>query len=317
VHRETIRRVPALAVLSIASLLGLSSAPGGAFPQDPAGGAIGSAAGDESARRPPSQLPEDDPAFISLMERVEERAGLYRKYALGFTCREIVRASRYDVNAESYKKNQRTVYDYLFEEKPGGGLREVREEVIETKAGVKHKSTDFEAPVPPAYSWATLFGPENRGKFHFRPAGQIVKAYRLLVLIDFVGISPNPGGGDIAGWSGQVALDSRSLNLWSVEAQPSGQEQRLQAEIRKYQKAFAIAGVPLASRPHGWKLSVTFGMDLNGLSYPTEQSLSMTSLSSGGKMNLDSKTVFRYEEYRFFKVATEEELKRTGDTPPP
>ena len=228
-----------------------------------------------------------------------------------------MRVSRYDVNSEGYKKNQKTVYDYLFEEKPDGGLREVREEVIETKDGVKRKNTDFEANVPPAYSWATLFGSENRGKFHFRPAGQIVKAYRLLLLVDFVGISPNPGGGDIAGWSGQVSLDSRSLNLWSVEAQPSGQKQRLEAEIRKYQKAFAIAGVPLASRPHGWALSVSFGMDLNSLSYPTEQTLSMTSLSSGNKMNIDSKTAFRYEEYRFFKVATEEELKQTEESPKP
>ena len=274
-------------------------------PQPPAVGPAG---------RPVTVLPEDDPEFVQLIEKLTERSALYRKYALGFTCREIVKVSDYDLDTSGFKKNTRTVYDYLFEEKESGGLRELREEVVETKGGVKHKGTDFEAPLPPAYSWATIFSPENRGRFHFRPVGQVVKAYRLLTVIDFVGVSPNPGGGDISGWSGQLAIDSRSLNLWSVDAVPSGQELRLKAAITKYQRAFAIAGVPLAQRPNGWSLNVVFGMELNSLSYPTEQTLSKNSLARAGKMGLDQKTLFRYEEYRFFKVATGEEIKGT-ETP--
>ncbi len=257
--------------------------------------------------------PEIDPNLELLLRKLESRSNLYRKYARGFTCREVVRVNKYDVESASYKKDTRSVYDYIFEEIPGGRLREVREEIVEGKNGEKRKGTDFEPPIPPAYTWATVFGPENRGRFHFRPAGQVVKAYRLLTLIDFVGISPNPGGEDIAGWSGRIALESESLNLWSVDAEPSGQGPRLDAAIFRYQRAFAIAGVPLAERPHGWSLSVLFGTTRHGLSYPTEQQLSMTSLNSNGKMGVETKTILKYEDYRFFEVATEEEIQDAQD----
>jgi len=256
-------------------------------------------------------LPEEDPHFISLLGRLADRAAGYRRAAKGFTCRELVTTADYDLDSSDFRKSDKRVHDYLFEENPPGVLREAREAVKEDKNGVTRNATDFEAPVPPAYTWASLFSRENRGRFHFRPAGQILKAYRLLTLIHFVGISPNPGGNDIAGWSGQVALEGRSLNLWSVEAAPSGQDVRLEAEILRYRKAFAIMGVPLASRPHGWQLHVTFGMEKEGLSYPTEQVLQMTSLTRDGKMNLEEKTTFRYEQYRFFT----EVIKESEATP--
>ncbi|HEY3175221.1 MAG TPA: hypothetical protein VGK94_05610 [Candidatus Polarisedimenticolia bacterium] len=283
-------------------------------------GPVGPAAAPAAPDAPPARkrvaLPEEDPNFIALLDMLADRAALYRKRALGFSCREVVTVAKYDVSSTSFRKSTKSVYDYLFEERPEGALREVREELIEEKNGVKRRGTDFDPPVPPAYAWASIFAKENQWRFHFRPAGQVVKAGRLLTLITFIGTSPNPGGDDIAGWSGQVALENRSLNLWSVEAAPTGQDVRLDVEILRYRKAFAIAGVPLATRPHGWKLNVNFGMDVEDLSYPTEQSLAKTSLSQDGKMNTEEKTSFRYEEYRFFGVETGEEVKRTGETPP-
>jgi len=271
---------------------------------------------DAAAQAAPVRLPEDDPAFIELMERLAERARLYRRAALGFTCRESVVTAKYDIESSNYRKGSKSVYDYLFEERPDGQLKEFRELLVEKGDSVKRRNTDFDPPVPPAYMWAGIFGKENGGRFHFRPAGQVVKAYRLLTLINFVGISPNPGGDDIAGWSGQVALEARTLNIWSVQAEPSGQSTRLEVEVLKYRRAFAIAGVPLASRPHGWNLEVTFGMEVKGLSYPTEQILSMTSLASSQKMNTEEKTTFRYEDDRFFETRQEEEVTGSETTPP-
>lgn len=263
--------------------------------------------------RPRVAVPEDDPEFVALLSRLAERAALYRQYALGFTCREVVIEAKYELDSESYRKGDRSTYDYLFEETPAG-LREFREELIPDKDGYKRRSTDFEPDAPPAYTWATLFSKENRGRFHFRPAGQVVKAYRLLTLLDFIGTAPNPGGNNIAGWSGRVAIDQRSLNLWSVEAQPSGQDVRLEVEILRYRRAFAIAGVPLAARPHGVSLALTFGIEVEGLSYPTEQILSRTSLAPSQKMTLSDKTTFRYEDYRFFEVTPKETVKE-GQVP--
>jgi hypothetical protein len=291
--------------VSAASLGSTDTAQAPQPPRDPA------PAQDTGRRR--VALPEEDPNFVTLLDSLAQRAALYRKFALGFSCRENVTTAKYDIDSGGFRKSDKTAYDYLFEESPGGGLREVREEVVSgVRGGEKTKGTDFESQAPPTYAWSTLFSKENRGRFHFRPAGQVVKAYRLLILIDFIGTSPNPGGTDIAGWSGQVALESRSLNLWSVEAAPSGQDVRLEVEILRYRKAFAIAGVPLAARPHGWKLNVTFGMDVKGLSYPTEQVLSMTSLARDGRMSVERKNTFRYEDYRFFEIESTEKPVDSG-----
>lgn len=261
-------------------------------------------------------LPEKDPEFLKLLDKLAARAELYRKNTLGFTCREVVLVTTYNVQTTAYRKSESTTYDYLFEQKRHGKLREFRERLVLKGDGTfKRRRAEFDPPLPPAYRWTSIFSRKNRGRFHFRPAGQVVRAYRLLNIINFVGTSPNPGGTEISGWSGQMAIDEKTLNLWSITAEPSGQNVRLEVEIRKYNKAFAIAGIPLASRPHGWELSVTFGLDERGLSYPTEQKLSETSLSRGQRMNVKYKTTFRYERYRFFGVGVESEV--TATDPPP
>src|SRR5262245_54586670 len=89
-------------------------------------------------------LPEEDPNFVNLVDALAERASLYRKFALGFTCRENVTTAKYDTDSTNFRKSDKVVYDYLFEEQPGGSLREVREEVVEKKGGEKTKNTDFD-----------------------------------------------------------------------------------------------------------------------------------------------------------------------------
>ncbi|HKY30982.1 MAG TPA: hypothetical protein VJV23_00480 [Candidatus Polarisedimenticolia bacterium] len=300
----------ALAAIAAASALAaarpvLTAAEQDARPTPPAAGTDGAS---PTGRRRVA-VPEEDPNFIALLDRLAERAALYKRQALGFTCREVVISAKYDIDSGNFKKSDRTIFDYLFEERTGGALREVREELVPDGEGFKRRGTDFEPPLPPAYAWATLFARENRPRFHFRPAGQVVKAYRLLTMIQFIGTAPNPGGDDIAGWSGQVAVEGKTLNLWTIQAEPSGQPVRLEVEVLKYRRAFAIAGVPLAQRPHGWQLEVLFGFETNGLSFPTEQSLSMTSLARSQRMALEEKQTFRYEDYRFFSIETGEEVK--------
>ena len=259
--------------------------------------------------------PQDEVTFEKLRASLADRADTYKQEALGFTCRETVIEAKYDIETAGHKSSKTFNYDYLFEERAEGVLREYRQLLEKTRDGEwKRRKAEFEPPVPPAYLWAELFSHENEGRFNFRPAGQVVRAYRLLTLIDFIGIAPNPGGTKIDGWSGQVAVDARSLNLWSISVEPTGQQVRLEVEVMKYNKAFAIAGVPLASRPHGWHLDVTFGFEREGLSYPTQQVLSMTSLARDQEMRVQQKTSFKYEDYRFFvpEISAEEFL-----TPPP
>ena len=255
-----------------------------------------------AAEPPAPTLPEEDPEFQRLLAELARRADEYRQEALGFRCRESVIEAKYNIETSSHKNSKNLTFDYLFVRRDGI-LREYRQMLVKTRNDEwKRRKADFEPPLPPAYLWSSLFSSTNKGRFHFRPAGQVVRAYRLLHLIDFTGISPNPGGTDISGWSGQVAVDARSHNLWSITAQPTGQEVRLEVEILKYNRAFAIAGVPLASRPHGWLLEIVFGFEREGLSYPTQQTLSMTSLARSQDMRVEEKTTFRYERYEFFET---------------
>src|SRR5437899_3231874 len=132
----------AVAAWIVMTVITIPSAVGGML-VDHAG--IASEGGNDRKR---VSLPEEDPNFLSLVDALTERAALYRKFALGFTCRENVTTAKYDIDSGNFRKSDKIAYDYLFEEKPGGGLREVREEVVEKKGGEKTKTTDFEPQAP-------------------------------------------------------------------------------------------------------------------------------------------------------------------------
>ena len=179
--------------------------------------------------------------------------------------------------------------------------------------------------IPPAYAWFQIFAKENRGKFLFKPAGKILQSYRLLIQLDFVGVGPNPGSPGIVGWSGRVSLDSSTLNLHSIVAVPSGQDARVEAETLKYQRAFAIMGIPLASKPRTRKVEVTFGLSHEGLTYPTECTMEKNVYVRTGQQGREERITLRYRDYRFFRVGTEVEAARDeslagaddAGTPPP
>lgn len=247
----------------------------------------------------------------AVLERLAAKADQYNRYALGFTCEESVIKSSYNAEQGSFKKRDREVYDYLFERSESTGrLQEVREITEENGRPVRHNARDLSLEIPPSYAWSQIFARQNRGKFQYRLAGRMLKGYRLLLQIDFVGVAAEPGKEDIAGWSGRASVDSGSLNLYLIEAEPSGQAARIDAERLKYQRAFAIMGVPLASRPRSRQLTVLFGLDNEGLTYPAETTLAKSVYIKTAELGLEEKIQLRYRSYRFFKVGTQEEEAR-------
>jgi hypothetical protein len=259
----------------------------------------------------------------SVLERLAAKADQYNRYALGFTCQESVIKSSYNAEQGSFRKRDREVYDYLFERSEATGrLQEVREITEENGRPVRRGTRDLSLEIPPSYAWSQIFARQNRGKFQYRLAGRMLKGYRLLLQIDFVGIAAEPGKADIAGWSGRASVDSGSLNLYLIEAEPSGQAARIDAERLKYQRAFAIMGVPLASRPRSRQLTVLFGLDNEGLTYPAETTVAKSVYVKSAELGLEEKVQLRYRSYRFFKVGTQEEEARDKpaadpNAPPP
>lgn len=278
----------------------------------------------EQKQAPDQENAATDPnkAMSDLLDLLAKRAQLYRQHALKFDCTESVIRSFYNPEKGEFKRRDREIYDYIFTESgKNGNLEEDRVILEENGKPVRHSSRDLQLQIPPAYAWSQIFSERNRGRFLFRPAGKVLKGYRLLIQLDFVGAAAEPGGPDIAGWSGRVSVDSTTLNLYTIEAEPSGQAARIEAEALKYQRAFAIMGVPLASKPRSRSLSVTFGLEHEGLTYPTDSSLEKFVYVRTGEQGREEKTSLRYRDYRFFKVGTKEEEARDKpsgpEAPPP
>ncbi len=249
--------------------------------------------------------------MAALLARLAERAELYRRYALKFACTESVIRSLYSPEKGEFRRRDREIYDYIFtESEQSGQLEEDRILIEENGKPVRHTPRQLELEIPPPYAWSQIFSAGNRGRFLFKPAGKVLKGYRLLLQLDFVGAGAIPGGSDISGWSGRASVDSESLNIHSIEAEPSGQAARVEAETLKYQRAFAIMGVPLASKPTTRKLEVVFGLYHEGLSYPTESSVEKNVYVRTGEQGREELTTLRYRDYRFFKVGTEQEEAR-------
>ena len=247
----------------------------------------------------------------SLLEKLADRAEKYREYALGFTCEESLVRSEYNAEQGSFRRRDREVYDYLLTTNEATGrLEEVREIVEENGKKVRRNERELNLEIPPSYAWSQIFSRGNRARFFFRPAGRLVKGYRLLIQIDFAGSAAEPGTADISGWSGRISVDSETLNIHSVQAAPTGQEARVEAERLKYQRAFAIMGVPLAARPKSRALEVSFAFPNGGLTYPAEATVAKSVYVTSAEQGLEEKSALRYRSYRFFKVGTQQEEAR-------
>jgi hypothetical protein len=261
---------------------------------------------------------DESPELAGLLQKLAARADLYRKYALGFTCEESLVKTYYDPDKGSFKRRQREVYDYLFERSAKTGrLGEVREIIEENGRPVRRSTRDLDLEIPPSYAWSQIFAAENRGKFHFKLLGKILKGYKLLIEFDFTGWAAEPGTADIGGWSGRASVDSSTLNLAEITAEPSGQVSRIEAEKLKYQRAFAIMGVPLAGRPKSRSLGVLFGFQNEDLTYPTETTIAESVYVRSAEMGLEKRTLLTYRSYRFFKVGTEAEEARPAPAADP
>jgi len=262
--------------------------------------------------------PDESPELTDILAKLAGRADLYRAYALGFTCEESLVKSLYEPEQGSFRRRQREVYDYLFERsEKSGRLGEVRELTEENGHPVRRSTRVLDLEIPPSYAWSQIFSRENRGKFHFKLMGKVLKGYRLLIQIDFTGWAAVPGTADIGGWSGRASVDSSSLNLAEILAEPSGQSARIEAEKMKYQRAFQIMGVPLAGRPRSRTLTVAFGYENEGLTYPTETAIMKNVYVRSAELGLEEKTILRYRTYRFFKVGAESEGARPAAAPDP
>ena len=261
--------------------------------------------------------PEPEKPWIladDIKEKLAGTAETYREYALRFTCNEIVRVARYGDSGEAETETTRR-YSYLLEREKGTEtLHEVRQK---TKGDGAPKGNDVkdEEPFPPAYGWVFLFSTFHQPYFSYRDEGDRFEGFDWVRQIAFRGALPFTDGKDIRQWQGTVLMDAVTNTPIEIEAEPSGQAERIKALFDRWSQAFNIVGVRLAPRPFGYKCHVRFHTRRDKLTFPTQLRYDTFRAVSSTKNVPWQASIRDYQLYKFFQTTAEPDTP-ASPTPP-
>ncbi len=237
--------------------------------------------------------------------RLARDAEIYKDYALRFSCGETVRTAHYDDHGEASKEDVRK-YAYLLErEADGVELREFRQKTT-AEGTPKGAGVKDEEPFPPAYAWVFLFSSFNQPYFGYRDLGDRFDGFDWVREIQFRGALPFTDGKDIRQWEGTVLVDAVTFSPLEIQAQPSGQDQRVKALFARWNQAFNLMGAHLAPRPFLYRCHVEFRFRKDGLSFPTELRYDTLRAVSSKETVHWLASSRRYDGYKFFKTAATE-----------
>lgn len=243
----------------------------------------------------------------AMLERLAEQADRHAEVALRFTCDETVFVARYGGDESADKEKSRKFAYFLVRDRSDGSLTEHRRKL--SGGGSKGSFRDDDL-VPPPFAWPTLFSVPNRPYFSFRYAGEHGQGFERLHEIQFRGVLPYGGGRDIREWEGTIRIDAATWTPVSIVAEPRGQHGRIQEVHRRYVQALKILGISLRPRPLGVRLELTFGQLHEERRLPTRSRVDrFQAVSSKHVIPLRASTRI-YENYRFTRVDTEQELGR-------
>ncbi len=279
---------------------------------------------------PPKLPPEDAPKYKPLVEDVpgewvlpEElveslqwTAGVYEEYARKFTCKETARLADYDQMGEVTKERVRS-YGYLLLR--GSMLEELREFRQEMKDGkLKQGEVLDQEPFPPAYSWVFLFSAFFEPYFDFRLLDSRFEGFDLVYEIQFRGSLPFTDGKDIRQWQGRVLVDRFRYTPLLIEAEPSGQSERLEALYRLWAKSFNVLGFRTGKKPLGYQASIQFDFRKGDLTFPTTLRYDTQRAVSPYQLVTVQASTRAYSDYRFTGVTAEPSIGQVvrPDSPP-
>jgi hypothetical protein len=250
-------------------------------------------------------------SFPGVMKLVGERAQLYEKAALGFSCEETVIQGKFSSGTGENKREEQNRYDYLYEGSADTGYREVR--MVPAKNGdpTDSKEVDPGLDVPGAYDWALLFSGQHQSHFRFEPAGTERLGFHATTIIAFRGAKTFDRGKEIPEWSGRVWIDSDSGNFVKVEAEPNGQAELLAQKTEEWRKSTKFIGISTKRQPRGFRYRLEFSVEKFGLSFPGEAETRRFALDIQGDEQLKEKIAQRFRNYVFFNVHSAEDFAGT------
>lgn len=263
---------------------------------------------------------EPDAAFSTVMKLVFDRAQLYEKAALGFSCEETVIQGKFSSATGENKREDKDRYDYLYEGNAESGYREVR--MLASRSGdpADSKEVDPHLDVPGAYDWALLFTKQHQPYFRFEPAGNERIGFQPTAVIAFRGGKTFDRGKEIREWCGKVWVNSETGNFVKVEAEPNGQDELLAVRTDEWRKAMRIVGISTKKQPRGFHYRLAFTVDKFGLSFPGEAETRRFALNITGDEELKERIAQRFRNYVFFNVHSAEDflgVQNPSSPPPP
>lgn len=274
----------------------------------------------QRARAWPADTPDAEAVRLEqdklrdLLAALARHSEKYRQGLLRFACEETLIRSEFDGSTGRRQNEVVGKYDYLLARTRSGKIVERRRPVGSRGQG-SPASLEMQQPEP--YLWTLLFTPHYQQLFNFRLAGQEVVRFRLATLVEFDAILPFVHGSEITQWSGRAYIDAETLDLLRIEAEPSGQQIRLETAVREYHRAPRIWNVPLKRPPRAHLHEVDFDYEREELRLPSLAITRRFIATDGQERNLKSQVMQIYSDYRLFKVETDERLKeiRGPETP--
>ncbi|MFN7966560.1 MAG: hypothetical protein U0V87_12820 [Acidobacteriota bacterium] len=253
------------------------------------------------------RLPEE------LLGVLESKATAYRQRATGFVCTEKIRDAEYEGREASNEKVRE--YDYSLTKDPSvpEGVRAVR---VKPGAGPDAKEVDAKLPFPEPYLWFQVFEPAARSTFRFQVGEWHTTPYKLAIPITWLSSAPVLDGRKVTEWSGLAEVEWRTGNLVRIVARPSLQDERLIAQMQRYLTAFRFLGMSTAPPPLGQELTVSFGYDRDGFSYPQRVELATFQQTGRETRAVVSRQVVEYSDYKFFTTETTYEVPPLTYSPP-
>jgi hypothetical protein len=265
-------------------------------------------------------LPDD------LLAKLQAKASLYETFSRQFVCDEIVRVADYDGTGEVDKERVQRYAYVLLRNPQASTLREMRQELTE-EGKLKPAEVEDEGPFPPAYGWVFLFSEFNAPYFAFRLLDTDWDGFDLVHEIQFKGSLRFSGGKDIRQCEGRVLVDAFSLTPLEIQAEPTGQRERIEAVYRNYTSSFNIMGLRTAPKPFGYRAEIDFRLRREirrtspipdatdeapeTLTFPTELRYDTRRVVSPTQILQVRASTHTYEKYRFTFVGSATEPGET------
>ncbi len=240
-----------------------------------------------------------DVELRGLLHRLDRVAALYRDEALRFTCDETI-----SFYGRSGGRSLVRKYSYVFVHDDEGRLRDHRlprsAKKGEPAQPVDMRRSDLPSWVLRAYSSILLFEATEQKRYRYEIVGREKALGRPAIR---VALEPRVTTDASDSWRGTVWIDAESYQMLRFERQMEQWERRGRVEAPP-------------DRVEIQSVSTEFGVQRNGMRFPSLTTVSAMSLSPSGlaRMGVREIRVFtvtqKYKRYRFYNVRTTEQINR-------